>query len=150
MSKRNASAHFAAKSATSQRFDGGQQRNWPIVSRMSDYRKLKVYQKARALARRMVPYYPRVRKRNRRIQDQLERAVEGIGDAIAEGRGRATERDFANFLTTAISSANEVEHNLEKCLDYQILVEDEHASLAADTIEVRKMLIGLRRTVRGA
>lgn len=115
---------------------------------MGDFRKLKDYQKARALAKRMVKYYPRVRKRSRRLVDQLERSVESIGDAIAEGRGRATDKDFASFVTTAISSSNEAEHQLERAFDYQILTEDEHNSLTADVIEVRKMLIGLRRTLR--
>jgi four helix bundle protein len=117
---------------------------------MSDFRKLLVYQKARALAKRMVQFYPRIRKRSRRLADQLERSVESIGDAIAEGRGRATDRDFAGFATTAISSANETEHHLLRCFDYGILLEGEHESLTADVIEVRKMLIGLRRTLRGS
>lgn len=94
---------------------------------MSDFRKLKVYQKARALAKRMAPFYPRVRKRSRRLADQMERAVESIGDAIAEGRGRATDKDFAGFITTAISSSNEAEHDLERAFDYAILTENEQS-----------------------
>ena len=116
---------------------------------MSDFRRLLVYKKARALANRMVPYYPRVRKRSRRLADQLERAIESIGDAIAEGRGRATDKDFAGYLTTAISSANESEHHLLRCFDYGVFTEDEHTALTNDVIEIRKMLIGFRRTVRG-
>ena len=116
---------------------------------MSDFRKLQVYQKARALAKRMAPYYPRVRKCSRRLVDQLERSTESIGDAIAEGRGRATDADFAGYLTTAISSANETEHHLQRAFDREVLNETEHESLTADVIEVRKRLIGLRRTVRG-
>ena len=54
---------------------------------MADFKKLLVYQKARRLAKRMAEYYPRIRKRNRRLADQLERAIESVGDAIAEGRG---------------------------------------------------------------
>ena len=119
------------------------------VGAMSDFRKLLVYQKARRLAQRMIAYYPRVRRKSRRLADQLERAIESIGDAIAEGRGRATDKDFANYLTSAISSANEAEHHLQRALDHEILTEEEHRSLTADVIEVRKMLIGLRRTVQG-
>lgn len=44
-------------------------------------------------------------------------------------RGRATDKDFAHYVTMAIGSANEAEHG----------------SLTADVIEGRKMLIGLRR-----
>jgi four helix bundle protein len=116
---------------------------------MADYRKLKVYQKALALARRMTPFLPRVRRKSRRLEDQLERAVESIPDAISEGRGKTTDRDFASFITTAIISANEVEHHLQRAVGRDILTAAEHESLTADTIEVRKMLIGFRRTLRG-
>ena len=116
---------------------------------MADFKKLLVYQKARRLASRMAEYYPRIGKRSRRLADQLERAIESIGDVIAEGRGRATDRDFANFVTMAIGSANEAEHHLERALDRGTLTEAEHASLTADVIEVRKMLIGLRKTLSG-
>ena len=117
---------------------------------MADFKKLLVYQKARRLATGMGTYYPRVRKRSRRLADQLERAIESIGDAIAEGRGRATDRDFASFVTVAIGSANEVEHHLLRALDGGVLTEAEHRGLTDDLIEVRKMLIGLRRRLRGA
>jgi four helix bundle protein len=116
---------------------------------MADYRKLQVYQKALALSRRVTPLLPRVRRKSRRLEDQLERAVESIANAISEGRGKTTDRDFASYITTAISSANEVEHHLQRALDRDALTEAEHESLAADTIEVRKMLIGFRRTLRG-
>ena len=118
-------------------------------SGVSDFAKLLAYQKWRCFARRMVEYYPRVRKKSRRLADQLERAVESIGDAIAEGRGRATDKDFANFITIAIASATEAEHHLLRALDYGIFTEGEHRSLSDDLVEVRKMLIGLRRRLRG-
>ncbi len=117
---------------------------------MPDFKKLLVYRKATALANRTCVYYPRIRKRSRRLADQLERAIESIGDAIAEGRGRATDKDFANFITTAIASANEAEHHILRALDSDVLTEAEHRSLTDDIIEVRKMLIGLRRRLRGA
>src|SRR5688572_22258122 len=97
----------------------------------------------------MVEYYPRVRKKSRRLADQLERAIESIGDAIAEGRGRATDKDFAHFITTAIASATEAEHHLLRALDVGIFTEDEHRSLCDDLIEIRKILIGLRKRLRG-
>ena len=116
---------------------------------MADFKKLLVYQEARRLAKRIAEYHPRFRKKGRRLADQLGRALESIGDAIAEGRGRATDKDFANFMTIAIGSANEAEHHLLHALDGGILTEAEHRSLTDDVIEARKMLIGLRRRLRG-
>ena len=98
----------------------------------------------------MAEFHPRVRKKSHRLAEQLERAIESIGDVIAEGRGRATDKDFANFVTTAIGSANEAEHHLERAHDGGVLTEGEHRSLTDDVIEVRKMLIGLRKRLRGA
>ena len=115
---------------------------------MADFKKLLVYQKARQLAKRMAQFHPRFRKKSPRLSDQLERAIESIGDAIAEGRGRGTDKDFANFVTTAIGSATEAEHHLLRAFDGGILTEPEHRSLTDDVIEVRKMLIGLRRRLR--
>ena len=130
-------------------WDDGEFPAAPYRRLMADFKQLLVYQKARRLAQRVAEYYPRTRKRSRRLADQLERAIESIGDVIAEGRGRATDKDFANFVTMAIGSANEAEHHLERALDGGVLTEAEHHSLAVDVIEVRKMLIGLRRTLVG-
>jgi four helix bundle protein len=115
---------------------------------MSNFEDLLVYQKWRAFAQRMLPFYPRIRKKSKRLADQLERSIESIGDAIAEGRGRATDKDFAGFVTTAISSSNEGEHQLLRAIDLTILTDQEHESLTNDLIEIRKMLIGLRKTLR--
>jgi hypothetical protein len=37
---------------------------------------------------------------------------------------------------------------VQRAFDLAILSEEEHASLTEDLVEVRKMLIGLRRTLR--
>jgi hypothetical protein len=42
-----------------------------------------------------------------------------------------------------------VEHHLQRAFDREALSETEHKSLAADTIEIRKMLDGFRKTLRG-
>lgn len=116
---------------------------------MADFRKLLVWQKAHALAVRVTPLLPRIRRVSRRLADQIERSSESIGEAIAEGRGRATDKDFASFVTTAIASANELEHQLQRALELGGLTPEEHDPAAAATIEVRRMLIGLRKRLRG-
>ena len=88
-------------------------------------------------------------RRKRRLADQIERSAESIPAAIAEGRGKGTDRDFAGFLTTAISSADELENHLQRAIDMRLISEEDHAERTAATIEVRKMLIGLRKTVLG-
>lgn len=116
---------------------------------MADFRKLLVWQKATALAKRVDAIVPRIRRKKPRLADQLERSAESVAACIAEGRGRATDKDFAHFVTLAIASVTELEHHLQRAYDCEFLDEDEHRSLTDDAIEVRKMLIGLRKRLLG-
>src|SRR4051812_16540306 len=116
---------------------------------MADFRRLLVYQKARNLMKRVDEILPRVRRRKPRLADQMERAAESVGDCIAEGRGRGSDKDFANFVTMAIGSITELEHHFQRAFDCGILDEPEHQSLTDDAIEIRKMLIGLKKKLGG-
>src|SRR5690348_7187081 len=114
---------------------------------MADVQKLLVYQKTRALMTRVDEILPRVRRRKSRFSDQIERAAESVGACIAEGRGRGTDKDFAHFIAMAIGSVTELEHHLQRAFDCGILTADEQQSLTTDAIEIRKMLIGLKKTL---
>jgi four helix bundle protein len=57
----------------------------------------------------------------------------------------ATDVDFARYLTMAIKEANELESHLQRAVDSNLCPQAEHDALSAATVEVRKMLIGLRK-----
>ena len=57
--------------------------------------------------------------------------------------------DFRRFLTIAIASSTEMENHLIRAHTLRLLSESGFNALLADTIEVRKMLFGLRRSVGG-
>jgi four helix bundle protein len=116
---------------------------------MADLQRLLVYRKARNLMKRIDQVLPRVRRRKPRLADQMERAAESVGACIAEGRGRGSDKDFANFLSMAIGSITELEHHLQRALDCGILEVEEHRSLTDDAIEIRKMLFGLKKRLSG-
>ena len=81
------------------------------------------------------------------IRSQLTRAVMSIAANVAEGASRDTRTDFARFISIAIASASEVEHHLTVCVDLAVL-DPVIASLLIDkTVEVRRMLFGLRRVL---
>jgi four helix bundle protein len=50
----------------------------------------------------------------------------------------------------AIKSTTEYENHLEKARGARLISERLYKSFLADTIEVRKMLIGLRKKLRGS
>jgi S23 ribosomal protein. len=116
---------------------------------MADFRKLIVWQKAHALALRADQIAKRIGRQKPSLAKQLERAADSVPANIAEGRGRSTDADFAHFLSMSIGSVTEVENHLQRAFDGGLIPEDEHTELTDAAIEVRRMLIGLRRTLRG-
>src|SRR4051812_43376110 len=94
-----------------------------------DPKKLRVYQKAVVLSDRIDVICDRFSRQNGRLADQLSGSAATIPATIAEGCGRATAKDFAHFLTVAISSANETEDHLRRALARRYISEAEHSSL---------------------
>ncbi|CAN5906192.1 four helix bundle protein [soil metagenome] len=116
---------------------------------MADFRKLLVWQKAHQLALDVERVAAGVARRKQALTRQLERAADSVPANIAEGRGRVTDADFAHFVAIAIGSVTEVESHLQRGYDAGVIPEREYTDLTESAIEVRKMLIGLRRTLRG-
>ena len=116
---------------------------------MADFRKLLVWQKAQQLALRVDRVAAGVARRKQALARQLERAADSVPANIAEGRGRVTDADFAHFVAIAIGSVTEVESHLQRGYDAGVIRERDYTELTDSAIEVRKMLIGLRRALRG-
>ena len=112
---------------------------------MTDFRKLQVWQKAHALSLESAAFARLFTRKRRGLADQITRAADAIPTHIAEGRGSSTDVDFARYVTMAIKEANELESHLQRAVDSALCPASEHATLTAATVEVRKMLIGLRK-----
>lgn len=115
---------------------------------MQDFRKLKVWQKAHALAlnvRRVSKGFPRSGYAT--LRSQITRAAESVPSNIVEGCFAASQREFAH-LEISVKSAGELEYHLQLAYDYGVLRNRNWQSLSADTVEVRRMLLGLRKKVR--
>lgn len=82
------------------------------------------------------------------ITSQLRRAAVSMPCTIAEGCGRYTSKDFANFLQIALGSTNETDYltSLAKDLDY--LSEDQFVAIQEQLNKVRAMNINLIDKVR--
>jgi four helix bundle protein len=79
------------------------------------------------------------------LRNQLFRAAMSISANIAEGSSQRTKKEFARFVSIALSSCSEVEHHLIVARDLKAISAPTFDSLVAQTITVRKMLYGLRK-----
>jgi four helix bundle protein len=82
------------------------------------FSELTCWQLARALQREVLRITSKpVFKTNLDLHDQLRDAASSGRRNIAEGFGRRTHKDQANFFSTALTSMNEVEDELGEAVD---------------------------------
>ena len=113
-----------------------------------DYNKLHVWQKAHALAIEVNRASVKFPREHVSLASQMRRSAESIATNIVEGCGRFSQRDFARFLQISIGSTTELEYQLRLARDYEILDSALCERLTGQTIEVRRMLIGLIQKVK--
>ena len=116
---------------------------------MNSFKKLIVWQKAHTLALRADELSERIAPKKPGLAKQLGRSADSVPATIAEGRGRATDADFAHYVTMAIGSVTEVENHLQRGYDGRVIPVADYESLTESAIEIRKMLVGLRKRLRG-
>jgi len=115
---------------------------------MSDFKKLDVWRKSHALVLNVHRTTARMRKGEiAALRGQMMRAAMSIPTNIVEGNGQETPKEFARFLRFSLNSSSELEYHLILAKDLNGISQSDFDSLAAQTIEVRKMLYGLRRTL---
>ncbi len=114
-----------------------------IVHRLD---KLDAYHRAIALAAEVAPVArtpPFDDHPNRR--SQLERAAESIYANVFEGSASGRNRNYARFVQYAIASSSELEAHLAYARRIHAITAEAYTALSEETIEVRKMLIGLKK-----
>lgn len=82
------------------------------------------------------------------ITSQLRRATVSISCNIAEGCGRYSSKDFANFLQIALGSANETDYLILLAKDLNHLSNDQFDKLQESINKIRAMNINLIEKVR--
>ena len=115
---------------------------------MNDFRQLKVWQKGKRLA--VLVYgataaYPRSERFG--LVHQTRRAAVSISANIAEGCGRRSNRDMARFVDIALGSAYELASHVELAADLGFMTTSTRQELIDCTSEVRRMLVGLRKSL---
>lgn len=76
------------------------------------------------------------------LRDQIRRASISIMANIAEGFGRKSSKEFANFLNMAHGSAAEVQCHLYAALDLKYISKEDFEMLYKKADEVSKMIQG--------
>ena len=81
------------------------------------------------------------------LQSQMNRSAQSIPTNIVEGRRQKSDKQFARFLWIALNSATELEYHLTAARDTGAISITDARDLEAETVEVRRMLYGLLRTL---
>lgn len=82
------------------------------------------------------------------LRRQVIRAACAVSEAISEGCGKRTEREFARYLDIAGGSTSEVQGQLALALRHGIISRKDAAVLWREAGEIRRMLTVLARKVR--
>lgn len=115
---------------------------------MADFKKLEVWQKAHALSLSIDRMCKRIRSSQyNSLRNQIFTAALSIPANIAEGRRKASEKEFVRFLRIAVSSSSELESHPVFAQDAEVIAKSEAVSLIGQTILVRKMLYALIKRV---
>ena len=115
---------------------------------MQDFRKIDVWKRSFTFSKEIygiTSSFPNEEKFG--LTSQVRRAALSIPINIAEGSGRNTRKDFANFIQVAIGSASEVECELLLSKELNYIDKENFSRLNEDIIEIRKMLISFRKSL---
>lgn len=116
---------------------------------MQNYKDLKVWEKAHDFTLKIYDVTKNFPKEEvYSLTNQLRRAASSIPANIAEGCGKNSQLDFANFLNIALGSANEAEYYIILSKDLKYLSVDAHEEMFKIINEVKAMLIALINKIR--
>src|ERR1041385_6954066 len=115
---------------------------------MGDYRRLRVWQHAYALALK-IHRTPSSLPATERYGwgDQIRRAAMSIAVNIAEGAGRGSDAEFARFLRVARGSLHELTCEIMLAADLKYVSLEERDELLSHADAVGCALVGLLRSI---
>jgi four helix bundle protein len=117
---------------------------------LQDFRKLKVWDKAHALALAIYDSTSSFPSREQfGLTSQIRRAAGSIPANIAEGCGRTGDRELSRFAQIAMGSASELEYHLLLARDLTFLAPTAYDLLIQQLLEVKRMLAALIVKLRG-
>ncbi|WP_438481395.1 four helix bundle protein [Oleiharenicola lentus] len=116
---------------------------------MFNFEKLQVWQKSIALAGQvyaLTKTFPIDERFG--LTNQMRRAAVSISSNIAEGCSRESKADFSRFIGIATGSAFELVSQARIARDQELLSPTAHDLLYRDSLEIVRMLTGLRDSLK--
>lgn len=105
---------------------------------------IKAWQKAREVTRQIYRVTgERQFYKDFGLRDQIRRAAVSIMANIAEGFGRKTNKEFANFLVISHGSSAETQSHLYIALDLNYISSEDFAELYQQLDEISRMTMAL-------
>lgn len=110
---------------------------------------IQAWQKARELTRQIYQASrPPTFAKDYGLCGQIQRSSVSIMSNIAEGFGRNSDKEFANFLNIALGSTTETQSHLYIALDQSYIDETKFTELYERCAEISRMLKSLAQTLR--
>ncbi|WP_462254705.1 four helix bundle protein [Ferruginibacter sp.] len=116
---------------------------------MQNYKDLKVWEKAHRFTLEVYQVsaaFPKTETYG--LTSQLRRAASSIAANIAEGCGKNSKLDFANYLNISLGSSNEAEYFILLSKDLNYITSENYEILTKLVNEIKAMLIALIAKVR--
>ncbi len=118
---------------------------------MHNYKNLHIWQDGINLARKiyeLTSHFPANEKYG--IVSQMTRAAVSVPSNIAEGAGRGTNKDFANFLSIAIGSLFELHTQIAICEQIGFLTQEETKQLEEQIYSLQQQIYTYKQRVEGS
>ncbi len=118
---------------------------------MRDFRELKIWEISHQLTLkvyRITKQFPK--EETYALTSQIRRSSSSIPTNIAEGCGRGTNKEFAQFLQIAIGSAYELDYQILLAKDLEYIDKNTYSELNDEIIRLQKQIAALLIKVRSA
>ena len=116
---------------------------------MHNFRELKIWQRSIDLAEsiyKLTERFPREERYG--LSSQIQRSAVSIPSNIAEGAGRATNKQFKFFLEMAMGSCNEVQTQLELSGRFRYVEKDVLQTVSDEALQIYKMILSFYNSLK--
>lgn len=122
-----------------------------FMSKFDGFEEIQAWQKAKSVTLRIYRLTESGRfAKDFGLKDQIRRASVSIMANIAEGHGRKSNSEFANFVNLARGSAHEVQSHIHVAVGLGYLDRTEFEELYILISEISKMTLALARYLRNS